>query len=90
MNVVERVSKAIGLKKSPAPAVNTVFDKFAGADGKLDKAEFKNLLQSEQCLAGSVWLVVCRLVRVCWCWCCCCGGGGGGKKCCGRFVLSTP
>lgn len=45
LNAVEKVSKALGLKTSPAPAVNTVFDKVAGPDGKLDKAEFKNMLQ---------------------------------------------
>lgn len=43
--VTEKVSRLLGLKKAPTPAVNVVFDKVAGPDGRLDKDEFKNMLQ---------------------------------------------
>jgi Ca2+-binding EF-hand superfamily protein len=43
--VVEKVSRTFGLQKAPTPAVNVIFDKVAGPDGRLDMAEFKTLLQ---------------------------------------------
>jgi hypothetical protein len=44
LQVTERVSRILGLKKAPTPAVNVIFDKVAGPDGRLDKEEFRNLL----------------------------------------------
>ncbi|GBF98801.1 hypothetical protein Rsub_11383 [Raphidocelis subcapitata] len=51
MAVVEKVSRLAGLQKAPSPAINVVFDKVAGADGRLDKEEFKHLLQKMFSLA---------------------------------------
>jgi hypothetical protein len=45
MAVTEKVSRALGLQKAPSPAINVIFDKIAGSDGRLDKEEFRTMLQ---------------------------------------------
>lgn len=45
MAVTEKVCRLAGMQKAPVPAINVVFDKVAGADGRLDRAEFQTLLQ---------------------------------------------
>ena len=45
LGIVEKVSRACGLAKAPTPAVNLIFDKVAGSDGRLDLAEFRTLLK---------------------------------------------
>jgi hypothetical protein len=45
MEVANFVCKKVGLSGAPAPAVNMVFDKVAGTDGRVDRAEFAEMLK---------------------------------------------